>query len=263
MSKYDKSQGERVLEITCAIMRRFKVPEEYISYWKDCHIINRLVFHKTGVSFKVKYQRRSGDIATFIGNTIVTMVILSFVYDLKQKPCIGGIFGGDDSLILFLGRNLILDKTHSLAAIFNVSAKIERYYECPKFSSKFLIHAEGFYMFIRDPIKSIFRLGRYDMFCEEHVKQYYISFCDGHKELKSLEVRNALTNVTFLRYKKNFKLVKYEAVKILVDFLASLLYDEVKFKNMFFASKDVWKRKLPTHLKEENLISIEDLTDYF
>jgi len=263
MAKFDKSQGERILEMTCEIMRLFRVPEAYIQEWKNCHIINRLVFHKIGVSLKVKYQRRSGDVSTFIGNTIVTMIILSYVYDLKSPECKGGVFGGDDSLILFKSKNLILDKTENIASIFNIVAKIERHYDCAKFASKFEIYAEGVYMFVRDPIKSLIRLGRHDMFCKEHVKQYYVSFCDGHKELKSPYVRLELTKATFNRYKHKFKNPNYFAVELIIEFLTSLLYDEAKFMNLYHAPKIIWERKLPEHLKEETLISIEDLTDYF
>lgn len=262
MAKYDKSQGERILEITCYILKLFKMPDHIIKEWKDCHIINRLVFHKIGVSMKVKYQRRSGDIFTFIGNTLVLMVILSFVYDLNDKNCKGGIFGGDDSLILFSSTNLLLDKTDNISALFNIVAKIEKHFDCAKFASKFEIYVEGAYMFVRDPIKSIIRLGRHDMFCKQHVKEYYVSFCDGHKELKNLHVREELAKATYNRYMHKFKIANYYAVVTIINFLTSLLYDEQKFMNLYQAPKAIWERKLPEYLKEETLVSIEDLIDF-
>lgn len=53
------------------------------------------------------YQRKSGDVFTFIGNTLVSMIIICNSYDLSKSY--GGIFGGDDSLIMMPQSEIIFD----------------------------------------------------------------------------------------------------------------------------------------------------------
>lgn len=58
-------------------------------------------------------------------------------------------------------------------------------YDSMYFSSKFLINVNERWVFVPDPIKQIVRLGRDDLFCTEHVNEYYISFADNNKLYKS------------------------------------------------------------------------------
>lgn len=264
MSKFDKSQGERILLATCKLMAHFNVPNDYIDEWRKSHTVNNLVFHKVGVSLSVKYQRRSGDIATFIGNTIVAMMILAYVYDLNDQKYFGGVFGGDDSLLLVKGNEPILDYSEIIAAVFGVVIKLERYSHCPMFSSMFLIFADGRYSFIKDPIKSIIRLGRHDMFCKEHVIEYYKSFSDMMKPYLSINVRDKLAISAFERYKNKFIFPAVECVRMIVEFLGNLINNKSKFVKLFYADTFTWNRKLPPAIKERfevvsDSISLEEM----
>lgn len=51
----------------------------------------------TGIRVRTGFQRRSGDILTLIGNTLITMVSLCFTHDYLNNA-IGGVFVGDDCL---------------------------------------------------------------------------------------------------------------------------------------------------------------------
>jgi len=127
------------------------VKDETVEFWFNCHIENKLIFDKYGISFTTLFQRRSGDVLTFIANTIITMMALCYSYDYTEA--IGGVFGGDDSLVFFKQDYLIPDNTEQIAQTFNLTAKVENYKESMYFASKFFIFANDTWLLVPDPIK--------------------------------------------------------------------------------------------------------------
>lgn len=93
-------------------MLYFGIPEDVIELWYACHTSNILEFREIGIKIKTLFQRRSGDVCTFIGNTVVTMASLSHCYDLTNSH--GGMFGGDDSLVLLNKNTEIYDQSKQI-----------------------------------------------------------------------------------------------------------------------------------------------------
>jgi len=196
---------------------------------------------------KTKFQRRSGDPFTFLGNTIVTMATLAFTHDLTKA--IGGAFGGDDSLIFYHKNAIIVDQSKHLAEIFNLSAKIENFPEAPMFSSKFLVYAEGYYRFIPDPIKVITRLGVDDLYCGEHVKEFARSFANTNQSYLNAEVRRKVAVMAEKRYAR-FR-TKCTKLWQMSEFIGYLVANPRAIEELFSAEHKIWKRKLPKAMKDK------------
>lgn len=151
IKKFDKSQDEFSLLVFMTVLKRFGLDQPLVEYWAECHITNKLIFENVGVTAYTQFQRRSGDILTFLGNTIITMCALCTVYDLRDAH--GGMFGGDDSLIIHREDYIVPDQTDQIGKIFNLTAKVENFSKSQYFSSRFLIHADDSYHFVPDPLK--------------------------------------------------------------------------------------------------------------
>lgn len=218
-----------------------------------------------GLKVNTIFQRKSGDVFTFMGNTVTTMLALAFVYDLRDIKM--GIFGGDDSIIVTTDTSPIPDRSKVLGELFNLDAKLDNFPYGHYFSSRFLIFVNGFWMYVPDPLKAISKLGRDDMFCKEHIKEYCTSFSDNYKLYKCADVRAELTKATYRKYQKYF-INKDIDLRIIVDFLASLIDNVDKFYELYTGPRELWDRKLTPDLRrefkkrelqiEEFLVSMED-----
>lgn len=263
-SKFDKSQEEFILRVTLEIMRRMGVPKWFIEEWFDSHTTNTLVFSGLGISVDTKFQRRSGDVLTFLGNTLVAMVVLGYTHDYNKAY--GGVFGGDDSLVFLHKDNPITDQSDQIAHVFNLTAKIEFFPDAIYFSSKFLIWSEGNWYLVPDPIKHLVRLGRHDMFCEEHVECYYESFKLNLRWLDNTTIQQSISRSICKRYERKFT-YPIEEVDILIKFLCDISKHRNKFKSLFQAPRRIWKRKLPSEIREgmvvdkDTFVESEDYED--
>lgn len=253
-SKFDKSQEDILLEIQISIMRRCGAPEEFLADWLNWHQINLLIFHTLGIRVTSKFQRRSGDVLTFIGNTIVAMAVIAYTHDLESA--IGGIFGGDDSLVYLRKTTMIRDQSAIIASLFNLIAKIEFHPNCPCFSSHFVVNVNGWWRFVPDPMKAIIRIGRKDMYCREHAIYYHESFKDNMKYFTNESVKIAMNKVVIARYKGVFA-TSLDSLFCIFDFINMLVKSQQKFLNLYFSNSFIWERPLPISLKNKFKTKLE------
>lgn len=247
-SKFDKSQEELCLNVQISIMKALGVPDDICAEWHESHTINKLVFHQLGISITTKYQRRSGDVLTFLGNTIVLMAVLAYTHDYTTAH--GGIFGGDDSLVFLRRDTNVIDQSKHIAEIFNLTAKMEFFPEAPYFASKFLIYAAPYYYMVPDPVKAITRLGRHDLYCDEHVHYSWLSFCDNYRLYTNRDVRNEVAKAALMRYSRIFNSTP-TSLNLFSEFIAELIVNEKKFKSLYYGNEKLRKRKLTKALKTE------------
>lgn len=197
ISKYDKSQGEVVLLFECSLMRKFGVPEYWVTLWWNAHKVTSLNDRTNRVSCTVEYQRKSGDASTFIGNTMFLMAVLASLYDLNKVEF--GCFAGDDS-ILIGGDELDVDFSYQCANIFNLEAKFMRNWKYMSFCSKFFIVAEGHLHLVPDPVKLLTKLGRHDVVNWEHLEEYRVSMSDLTRLYGNAHVVTVLARAVSDRY---------------------------------------------------------------
>ncbi|QPL17815.1 replicase [Pistachio virus X] len=196
ISKYDKSQGLVALLLECAIMERFGVVPELVQIWFDAHVVSKVVDTFTSLRFDVHLQRRSGDAATFLGNTMFLIAVLSYHYDVANMDM--ALFAGDDSLLVG-DHTLLSTDANEFSDLFNLEVKFFRfkYYH---FCSKFLIPVDDVWFFVPDPVKLLVRMGRYDLRNPEHVELYRISLEDSTKHYNNQFLLNILNEAVQERY---------------------------------------------------------------
>ncbi|AAK15028.1 putative polymerase p2 [Ilarvirus APLPV] len=139
-SKFDKSQGRLHHEIQRKLFRRLHSNPDYdnfIETWFSAHMRSKIYDRDAGVGFSTDYQRRTGDACTYLGNTLVTLCTLSYIYDLTS-PNVGLVVAsGDDSLIGTIKHLLPRDKEQFCSTLFNFETKFP--HNQPFICSKFLV----------------------------------------------------------------------------------------------------------------------------
>jgi hypothetical protein len=247
-SKFDKSQDDFTLEINLELLRLFGVPEHVLEEWEACHVCTKLIFQKFGIKIETLFQRKSGDVFTFMGNTCTGMLALAFVYDLSEVYY--AIFGGDDSLIVADPNQIVPDRSKVIAEIFNLDAKLDNFPGGHYFSSRFLLFVRNTWLFVPDPMKAIFKLGRDDMYCKEHIEEYHRSFADNYKLYKCALVRREVSKAAAIRYNRYF-INRDVDISAFAEFIASLVIDKDKFTSLYSGPKHLWERKLLPNIRDE------------
>jgi len=203
-------------------------------------------FHKFGVRVKTLYQRKSGDVFTFMGNTVTAMAVLAYTYSLDES--LVGVFGGDDSLIIFPEEAPLPDNTQRIAEYFNLEAKIETFPDALYFSSRYLIFAQGRWLFVPDPVKAVFRLGRNNVYCKKHAELMHVSFKDNFKYYRSQEVRTKVAKAARARWGHIWKC--NSDVSLFSEFIANLVEDEENFLRLYEDEPEIWLRKMLPDLQQ-------------
>jgi len=196
-SKYDKSQGRVHLLFEIEIYKALGLDPFYAYLWYRAHYHTIVKDPSCGFLAWLQCQRKSGDAATFIGNTIVLMGMLSFMYDF-DNIC-GGVFGGDDSVLW--GKQTVLeqDKTYMAGDVFNMEVKFFKF-RYVYFSSKFLISVGDRWRMIPDPLKIVFKLGRRDLVDWTHLEEYFISMQDHLRSFRDACINEVLSDAVTERY---------------------------------------------------------------
>jgi hypothetical protein len=200
ISKYDKSQGQLLFEFELRLYRKLGIPEFLIFLWRKMHEDSILKDYDHRFTAKVCYQRKSGDAATFFGNTVVLMGVVASLFDMRDVEF--GCFAGDDSLLI--GRNLKHDRSRMCADIFNLESKFYTY-DSYYFCSKFLVAVnDHVWKLVPDPVKLVDKLGRRDLRDPEHVKEYAVALKDLLKVYLDQRIDAPLSEAVTERYKTPF-----------------------------------------------------------
>ncbi|UCY33660.1 RNA-dependent RNA polymerase [water chestnut virus A] len=160
-SKFDKSQQEIHHEIQRKIFIRLGVPMDFIETWFISHKKSHMS-DSCGLKFSTDFQRRTGDACTYLGNTIVTLSVLCYVYDLTDPNVLMVVASGDDSLIGSINE-LNRENEHLCSTLFNFEAKFP--HNQPFICSKFLITMPTYsggekVIAVPNPVKLLIKLGK-------------------------------------------------------------------------------------------------------
>ena len=93
MSKYDKSQDGVALAFEMKLFKLLGMSQDFCDTWYEAHAETIMYDRFNGVGAKVRFQRKSGDAATFIGDTAFLMAVTAACFDLSRCEC--GLFAGD------------------------------------------------------------------------------------------------------------------------------------------------------------------------
>lgn len=218
--KFDKCQHSLLFRFECELYKRFGVSEEHIELWKKSHEHTVLKSFGAGVKARVNYQRKSGDPVTLLGNTIVSMAMITLLYDFEYAAFVGddvSLFGVD-----------IVDRNMYFTSIFGMESKVFAY-NCSYFCSKFLLFLNHKVYFIPDPVKLLVKLGRHDLRNTEHVEEYRTSTIDLIRHYVDPVVVHYLALAVAERYNLNY------SVEPLINALYSIISDGERFKELYFS----------------------------
>jgi hypothetical protein len=221
ISKYDKSQGKILFEFEILLYKFLGMSEFCLRLWRLMHEHTIINDKKNKIKARINYQRKSGDAATFFGNTVVLMAILASVYDMNS--CKMGLFAGDDSLLLFESpqpdiNQLLLDG-------FNLESKVF-HFDFMYFCSKFVLHTEFGWYIIPDPIKLLTKLGRHDIRNEAHREEYRIAVADITEDYNNIILLPYIERAISERY-------GHQVGFMLLDTLYRIPRDKRVFNSLF------------------------------
>lgn len=175
ISKYDKSQNDFHQAVEMLIWDRLGLDKILGEMWRRGHMKTTVTDFKAGIRTQLWYQRKSGDVTTFIGNTLIIAACVASITNLDK--CFKAAFCGDDSVVFF-PKGQDYKATMELASLqWNFNAKLfvkDTAYFCGKF---IIPHGSGCKVF-PDPLKVITRLGNKNLKDVNHVEELRISLMD-------------------------------------------------------------------------------------
>lgn len=175
ISKYDKSQNEFHCAVEYEIWKRLGLNEFLAEVWKQGHRKTTLKDYIAGIKTCLWYQRKSGDVTTFIGNTVIIAACLGSM--LPMEKVIKGAFCGDDS-VLYFPKGLDFPDIQSCANLmWNFEAKLYRK-KYGYFCGRYIIHHDKGAIVYYDPLKLISKLGAKHIKDYDHLEELRVSLCD-------------------------------------------------------------------------------------
>ncbi|NP_891562.2 polyprotein [Little cherry virus 2] len=155
ISKFDKSQGPLIKQIEEMVLRRLGVDEEVLNWWYSSEYESVCSTFDKSLTVSVDAQRRTGGSNTWLGNTIVNMVLLAYVKNFDPNTFV--CFSGDDSLVL--SRDPIYFDFFKLSLELGFDVKFTPV-ATPYFCSKYIINTEDRIFIVPDIFKLVTKLGR-------------------------------------------------------------------------------------------------------
>lgn len=182
ISKYDKSQNEFHCAVEYKIWERFGIDKFLAEVWKRGHMKTNVKDYVAGIKTCLWYQRKSGDVTTFIGNTIIIAACLASL--VPMESVIKGAFCGDDS-VLYVPKHFDSGCIQSGANLmWNFEAKLYRK-QYAYFCGRYIIHHDRGAIVYYDPLKLISKLGNKAIKDWVHLEEFRVSLSDVCKSLNN------------------------------------------------------------------------------
>lgn len=230
-SKYDKSQQEFVFEVERKFWCKFGLDENWANLWFTGHSNTKLVSIVLGIFFPVWFQRKSGDVTTCFGNTIINMAAIADTIDLDLAVLL--MFVGDDSIIYMTEEIDTKSIANSILIGWNFTIKLIRH-KGAYFCSTFQVYDGNRYRVLPDPLKRTERISKpIEKSQMAFVYENFISFADLVKCYNNSAAVEALCTHFALRYGNSIGLV---------DACASLYHISKSFDRYSDLYYDITKR---------------------
>ena len=224
ISKYDKSQNEFHCAVEYEIWRRLGFEDFLGEVWKQGHRKTTLKDYTAGIKTCIWYQRKSGDVTTFIGNTVIIAACLASM--LPMEKIIKGAFCGDGSLLYFPKGCEFPDVQHSANLMWNFEAKLFKK-QYGYFCGRYVIHHDRGCIVYYDPLKLISKLGAKHIKDWEHLEEFRRSLCDVAGSLNNCAYYTQLDDAVWEVHKTA------PAGSFVYKSLVKYLSDKVLFRSLF------------------------------
>lgn len=239
-SKFDKSQQELHHVLQKKIFSRLGVPQHFLDTWFGSHERSH-ISDSTGLKFNTNYQRRTGDACTYLGNTIVTLCVLCYVYDLTDPNIFMVVASGDDSLIGSC-EELDRSKEHLCSTLFNFEAKFP--HNQPFICSKFLLTMPTVsggrkVVAVPNPVKLLIKLGKKNL-DPNQFDDWYTSWLDLIYYFDDNHLISVVSQMCAYRYLRKPSQFLEGAIMSFKNLFSS----KTKVKKLLFAVQDEGKKKV-------------------
>jgi hypothetical protein len=246
VSKYDKSQDRNILIIQCEIFIMLGMPEWAVELWRSFHESTILKDPKFGIKANVGYQRRSGDALTWLGNTLVLLVIMAYLYPIEKAFLV--LLSGDDNVTAFHPDVEIKDESKTAAAELNMEIKTLSLSDSMYFCSRYIVLTSKGWMTVGDPVKIVCRMGRNDLQGTEHIQEIHNSYSSLYYSLRDGEVRVAVEKAALARIEFMFTR-KLLSLRHIMNAATWIVSDVNYMKTLFTGTKSEWDLKLDPNEK--------------
>ena len=135
---------------------------------------------QSGIKTVIYYQRKSGDVTTFIGNSFIIAACVASILPLDK--CVKAAFCGDDSLVYMPVGLEYPDIQTAANLVWNFEAKLFKK-RFGYFCGKYIIHHKTGCVVYPDPLKLIGKLGAKNITDWNHLEEFRISLMDVSRSL--------------------------------------------------------------------------------
>jgi len=160
ISQFDKSEGENCMKgIEKPLVLDLGLDPELHELWYAPGEEARITSIAFNFKIFLEVQRRSGQLSTLLGNSIVTAGAVCLTMNLKHVPFYWFFFQGDDSLIAVEKPLSLRGVSERASVLFNLMMKHEQYkfgYCC----SRFVIRVKNQIYWVYDPILYVAKMSR-------------------------------------------------------------------------------------------------------
>ncbi|AAW32893.1 polymerase, partial [Mint virus 1] len=197
-SKFDKSQDVFIKEFEREIYSLLGFDSELLQLWMEGEYAAKATSLDGKLSFDVKNQRRSGASNTWIGNSVVTLGVLSMYYRVDELSAL--FVSGDDSLMY--SRSPIRNHAEAICIETGFETKFLSP-SVPYFCSKFVVHCGHKTYFVPDPFKLMVKLGAVrNELTDKDLFEVFTSFRDLTKDFDDERVLVKLNYLLESKYGK-------------------------------------------------------------
>jgi hypothetical protein len=231
-SDYDRSQKEVAHCLDEILLELLGLSGDDIELWMRGHNHHRNFNFQLGLRVTLLYQRKSGDVTTAFGNTVLNMTALAFGMRLKREEVASAMFLGDDSWLQVYKsdslRRRTLDCSERIAVHFNGEAKTATF-KVGYFCGNYIIETPDGVKLMADPVKRAVKLGRWDVKTPAVLHENWISFRDLLRNYGDEDLQDRLASAVCERMPK----ASVGTVKLLVEALNTLRVSYKEFRRCY------------------------------
>jgi hypothetical protein len=228
-SKYDKGEGENVMPLERELYRLLGLSIEESDFWFDGQMVGSVSAVQFLFKVHLEIQRRSGQLTTLLGNTVVCLMVVTFLYRITRDNINWGYAKGDDSIFAFKTiQPPIAGIPERMMFLYGLTGKPE-WFKNGYCASRFFIRTSYGIEWVYDPIIFGVKLGRPMTALEmSKLNELYVSYRSMTQQYKSYELIKGLSLAVKERYNISESIVE------------ELIYSLINLTSSFEKFSSIW-----------------------
>lgn len=231
-SDYDRSQREVAHCLDEALLAMLGFNSDDLALWMRGHYSHTNYNFQLGLKVHLLYQRKSGDVTTAFGNTVLNMVAVVFGMRLKRSELRAAMFLGDDSWLQLVDSEDLYKRmlvcSERIAVHFNGEAKTAMF-KVGYFCGNYILTTNVGVKLAADPVKRAVKLGRWDVKTRDVLHENWVSFRDLLRNYEDEEVQFVLASAVKERMPK----AREGMIKLLIEALNSVRASYKEFSRFY------------------------------